>query len=81
MKYRPTLIEVVICAVIIIIVAAAVFEGKGGGTLASSYGRNLKMESMENQGLVKIWHWTDLNTGEHFYSYEANGDTIYKEEN
>jgi Tfp pilus assembly protein PilV len=81
MKKGFTLIELIISVVIVIVVVASVIATLGGSCngAASSYGRNLKQESIENSGWNVKYHWTDTETGEHFYSYSRDGGTLYPE--
>lgn len=81
MRKGLTLIELLVVVAIACILGAIAFGivGSGCNGVSTSYNRNLKFESMENTGWQTKYHWTDLNSGEHFYSLSRDGGTLYPE--
>lgn len=80
MKKAFTLIEVLIVVAIVAIVGVCIFSTSPGcGNGVSSYGRNLKQDSVDNTEWQTKYHWTDTATSEHFYSYSRDGGTLYPE--
>lgn len=77
MKNKISLIEILVIIAMVVILIGAIWGGLSGN-VTSNWGRSLTLESVEG-GPIQKWHWTDNNTGEKFYSLDANGETLYKE--
>jgi prepilin-type N-terminal cleavage/methylation domain-containing protein len=74
-----SLIELIVVLALIGIAVLIGFSCAGQGGLASTWGRSLQLESVEG-GPIKKWNWVDTNTGEKFFSYEADGDPLWRRE-
>ena len=76
-KPKYSLVEILIVMAFIVIIVFTFMNFMNGST--TSWGRNLKLETVEG-GPVQKWHWTDTNTGERFFSYDAQAGMLYPEQ-
>jgi len=77
-KKAFTLIEILVIVVIVFIAGTITFSvfNSVKGIGETSYGRNLQQLSIDRTSYPTKYHFKDIDSGEKFWSYDKNAETL-----